>query len=55
MWAKYEPIWTDITSQTVNLGAKLLVKAQNIPQNAKRVYFSNKSCAYLIYLNFEYG
>ena len=33
--AKYEPIWTDFTAQTVILGANLLVKAKTIPQNAK--------------------
>ena len=27
LWAKYEPIWTDFTGQTVILGANLLVKA----------------------------
>ena len=39
MWAKYEPIWTDCTAQKVTLGANLLVKAQTIPQNAKRALF----------------
>ena len=39
MWAKYELIWSDITVQTVTLGANLLVMAQNIPQSAKRVFF----------------
>ena len=35
--AKYEPIWTDFTTQTVTLGANLFVKAQTLPQN----FFSN--------------
>ena len=39
MWAKYEIIWSDITAQTMTLGAKLLVMAQTIPQNAHRVFF----------------
>ncbi len=39
MWAKYELIWSDITAQTVTLGANLLVMAQTIPQNAHRVFF----------------
>ena len=33
--AKYETIRTDLTSQTVTLGANSLVKAETIPQNAK--------------------
>ena len=53
MWAKYELIWSDITAQTVTLGANLLVMAQTIPQNAHRVFFFlTKSCFYLRYLNF---
>ena len=39
MWAKYELIWSDITAQTVTLGANLLVMAQTIPQNAHRAFF----------------
>ena len=39
MWAKYELIWSDITAQTVTLGANLLVIAQTIPQNAQRKVF----------------
>ena len=39
LWAKYELIWSDITAQTVTLGANLLVKAKTIPQNAKRMFF----------------
>ena len=39
MWAKYELIWSDITAQTVTLGANLLVMAQTIPQNAHWVFF----------------
>ena len=39
LWAKYELIWSDITGQTVNLGANLLVMARTIPQNAPRVFF----------------
>ena len=39
MWAKYEPIWSDITAQTVTLGANLLVMAQTIPQNGQRFFF----------------
>ena len=35
LWAKYELIWSDVTNQTVPLGANLLVNAQTIPQNAK--------------------
>ena len=31
LWAKYELIWSDITAQTVTLGANLLVMAQTIP------------------------
>ena len=37
--AKYEFIWSDITAQTITLGANLLVMAQTIPQNAHRVFF----------------
>ena len=37
--AKYELIWSDITAQTVSLGANLLVKAHTIPQNAKCLLF----------------
>ena len=37
--SNYEPIWTDITSQTVTLGANLFVKAQTIPQNVKCTLF----------------
>ena len=33
LWAKYELIWSDITALTVNLGANLLFKAKNTPQN----------------------
>ena len=39
LWAKHELIWSDITDQTVTLGANLLVMAQTIPQNAKREFF----------------
>ena len=38
MWAKYDLIWSDITAQTVTLGANLLVMTQTIPQNAHRVF-----------------
>ena len=38
MWAKYEPIWSDITAQTVTLDANLLVTAQTIPQNPQRAF-----------------
>ena len=57
LWAKYEPILTDFSAQTVTLGANLLVKAQTISQNAQcALFFSfTKSCVYLSYLNFEYG
>ena len=41
MWAKYEPIWSNITAQTVTLVANLLVMAQTIPQNAYWVVFFN--------------
>ena len=46
LWAKYEPIWTDLTAQTATLGANLLVKAQIIPQSAKCAVFCIKSCVY---------
>ena len=39
MWARYEPIWTNCTTQTVTLGANLLFKAQTIPRNAKSAFF----------------
>ena len=39
LWEKYELIWSDITAQTMTLGAKLLVMDQTIPQNAHRVFF----------------
>ena len=39
LWAKYQLIWSDITAQTVSLGANLLVRAQTIPQNAKCLLF----------------
>ena len=42
MWVKYELIWSDITAQSVTLGANLLVMAQTIPQNAKRGFFLPK-------------
>ena len=42
LWAKYELIWSDITAQTVTLGANLLVMAQTIPQNAHLVFFFYK-------------
>ena len=42
LWAKYKPIWSYITAQTVTLGANLLVKAQTIPQNAKCMFFKPK-------------
>ena len=55
LWAKYELIWSDITAQTVTLGANLLGMAQTIPQNAQRmVFFKTKSCVYLRYINFKY-
>ena len=31
LWAKYELIWSYITTQTVTLGANWLVMAQTIP------------------------
>ena len=40
LWAKYELMWSDITAQTVSLGANLLVKAKTIPQNAPCMFFS---------------
>ena len=47
MWAKYEPIWSDITAKTLTLEANLLVMAQTKPQNAHRVwFFFTKSCVY---------
>ena len=39
MWAKYEPIWSVITAQTITLDSDLLVMAQTIPKNAHRVFF----------------
>ena len=39
MLAKYELIWSDITAQTVTVGANLLVMAQTIPQNVHRKLF----------------
>ena len=39
LWAKYELIWSNITAQTVTVGANLLVMAQTIPQNAQREFF----------------
>ena len=54
LWEKYELIWSDITAQTVSLGANLLVKAQN--HTTKRqvlAIFLTKSCGYSRYLNFE--
>ena len=39
MWAKYELIWSDITAQTLTLGANLLVMAQTLPQNTHRKLF----------------
>ena len=39
MWAKYEPIWSDITAQTLTLEANLLVMAQTILQSAHRMCF----------------
>ena len=39
MWAKYEPIWSDITARTVTLDANLLVMAQTIPRNPQRAVF----------------
>ena len=39
LWAKYQLMWSDITAQTVTIGAKLLVMAQTIPQNAHCVFF----------------
>ena len=38
MWAKYEPIWTDFTAQTVILRANMIVQAQTIPQKASAHY-----------------
>ena len=46
LWAKYELIWSDITAQTVTLGANLLVMAQTIPQNAHRVFFFKPKVAF---------
>ena len=39
MWPKYELIWSNITAQTVTLGANLLVMAPTIPQKAHRELF----------------
>ena len=39
---KNEFIWSDITAQTVTLGANLLVMVQTIPQNAHHVFFFNQ-------------
>ena len=46
LWAKYELIWSDITAQTVTLGANLLFKAKTIPQNAKRMFFLKPKVAF---------
>ena len=46
MWAKYKLIWSDITAQTVTLGANLLVMAQTIPQNAYRVFFFKRKVSF---------
>ena len=46
MWAKYEPIWSDFTAQTVTLGANLLVMARIIPQNAHRELFFGLKVAF---------
>ena len=35
IWEKYEPIWTDLTAQTVILRANMIVQAHTIPINAK--------------------
>ena len=37
--AKFKLIWSDITAQTVTLGANLLIMAQTIPQNAQSAIF----------------
>ena len=37
----YELIWSDITAQTVTLGANLLFKANTIPQKNPKVAFTN--------------
>ena len=47
MWAKYEPIWTYFTSQTVILCANWLVRAKGY---LKALFFFSKR-----YLIFEYG
>ena len=46
MWAKYELIWSNITAQTVTLGANLLVMAQTIPQNAQLAFFFKPKVAF---------
>ena len=35
MWAKYELIWSNITAQTVTLGAKILKNIKSNPRNPK--------------------
>ena len=46
MWAKYELIWSNITAQTLTLGANLLVMAQTIPQNPQRAFFFKPKVAF---------
>ena len=62
LWAKYELIWSNITAQTVTLGANLLVIVQTIPQNAQRGFFFDqklnllKIFKFLLWLRFsKYG
>ena len=42
LMAQYELMRSNITAQTVTLGANLLVKAQTIPQNTKCVFLIPK-------------
>ena len=43
---KNELIWSNITAQTLTLGANSLVMAQTIPQNAKCVFFLSPKVAF---------
>ena len=62
LWAKYEPILSDFTAQTVTLCANLLIKAQIILQNTKCAIFFHRKLGllkifkYWIWLGFlRYG
>ena len=54
LWAKYEPVWTDFTAQTVTLGANLLVKATPYIKTPSALFLL-PNLVFTKYLNFEYG